>query len=85
MKKEINPIPVIIVAVLAVVAAGYFFFIRPAQVDASIQKQWVTAEAAEARHDGRKTSADKQKLRDQILAKEGINRSAAKRRRDDTN
>ena len=82
MKKEINPIPVIVVAVLLAVVAGYFFFIRPGQVDSQTQKVWITEKAAFERHDGRKVDQTHEQFLQQLRAKEGQNRTLTQHRGD---
>ncbi len=82
MKKEINPIPVIVVAVLAVIVAGYFFFIRPGQVNAKIEKEWTTDQAAAQRGPGRPKDEAHEKLVEQLRAKENSSHQVTSHRRD---
>jgi hypothetical protein len=71
------------VAVVLAAALGYFFVIRPGQVQAKIEKEWSTPEAAAARRDGRTRDQAKDQLVQQLRAKEGYGPSTGHTRRRD--
>jgi hypothetical protein len=82
-ETQVNPVPVIAIAVVLLLGLGYLFIIRPNQAQAKIEKQWVTPDAAEARHDGRKPDAAKEQMIQQLRAKEGLSPAATHARRRD--
>ena len=78
---QINPVPVAIIAVLLAVVLGYVFIIRPGQVQRSVEKQWVTPEAAEARHDARPKNEKQEQVVEHLRAQERGNAPAGAFRR----
>jgi len=77
---QVNPVPVIVVAVLAVAGLGYFFFVRPGQVEDKIKQNWATPEAAAMRGPGQPTNAKREALAAELRRKEGLNRQGGRRR-----
>lgn len=64
-------LPVVILAIVAVGLAVYFAFVRPAQSEAKIAREWATPEAAAARGPGRQAPAGYQQAVQNLLQKEG--------------
>ena len=79
---QISPIPVIVVIVLVVMACGYFLWLRPAQMEDKIKKEWATPEAAALRGPGKPSTAKENPVIQQLLQKEGRERAARHRDRE---
>jgi hypothetical protein len=79
--KAINPVPVIVIALVILAALGYTMFIRPAQQAEAIAKNWATPEEAAKRSpEGRpKDQAYEDKVKE-LLAKEGHGARGGSRR-----
>lgn len=80
---HVNPIPIVGAAVVIAAALGYFFFIRPNQAQATLEKTWNTPEAAEARRDGKPKDEAKEQMLQQLRVKEGMNPAVRHVRRRD--
>ena len=80
--REINPIPLIVIAVVAVVALGYFFLIRPGQREAQVRAEWVTPEAAALRGPGKPRDESHEQFVQKLREKEGSRRPLTRRDRE---
>ncbi len=77
---QINPVPVIVVAVLAAAGLGYFFFIRPGQVESNIKQNWATPESAALRGPGRPTNPTHEAFVAELRRKEQTSGTGGRRR-----
>jgi hypothetical protein len=77
---QVNPVPVIVVAVLAAAGLGYFFFIRPGQVESKIKENWATQEAAALRGPGRPVNASHEAFVAELRRKERTSGTGGRRR-----
>ena len=84
MNKQVNLVPVIVVAVLIVLGLVYFFLVRPGQQEAQIKKEWTSDAAAAARGPGKTHSQEYESKVQELLAKEGkaVPQNVGSRRRD---
>lgn len=82
---QINPVIVGGVCIVLVVAVAYFAWLRPMQAADQAKRNWATAEAAEKRGPGRQIDPSFQGKVQELLAKEGHNRSnRTSHRKDET-
>ncbi len=69
---QVNPVVVIVVALVIVAGLGYFFWLRPEQEAARIKQEWSTPEAAKARSpEGRKSNPAHDAFLRSLREKEG--------------
>jgi hypothetical protein len=77
---QINPVIIIVVALVIVAGLGYFVWLRPEQEANRIKQEWSTPEAAKARSpEGRKADPTHEALVESLRQKEGINAGSRRR------
>jgi hypothetical protein len=80
--REVNPVPVLIGAVLLIGLGVYFFWVAPARSASQTEKTWTTEAAVQERMNKKSGDAAYQQKVQEILAKEGRGRTAPVSRRE---
>lgn len=70
-QKEINPLPVIVIAVVLVAILGYVFWIRPMQMEKRAAAEWTSPEAQATRGPNRQVTPDYAEAVRKLREKEG--------------
>ena len=80
-KTQINPVLMVVVALIIALGCGYFFWLRPEQELAKIKREWNSPEVAQARSPEGKAkdvTPEHEKLLEQLRNKERASHSGTR-------